>query len=74
MPFTPRERIVEVVERIRAGIETMRVSGIGITVSMGIGHFDGKDIDLSYKDLIQRADEALYAAKRKGKNRIEVFV
>ena len=74
MPFTPRESIVEMVERIRAEIEMMRVSGIGITISVGIGHFDGQEMDLSYKDLIQRADEALYAAKRKGKNRIEVFV
>jgi diguanylate cyclase (GGDEF)-like protein len=72
MPFTPRESIVEMVERIRAEIEMMRVSGIGITISVGIGHFDGQEMDLSYKDLIQRADEALYAAKRKGKNRIEI--
>lgn len=73
MPFTLKESIAEAVERIRAEIEKMRVSGIGITVSVGIGHFDGKDVDLSYKDLIQRADEALYVAKRKGKNRIEIF-
>jgi len=73
MPLTLKESIAEAVERIRAEIEKMRVSGIGITVSVGIGHFDGKDMDLSYKDLIQRADEALYVAKRRGKNRIEIF-
>ena len=72
MPYTSKEDIGEVVERIRVRVEKMRVSGIGITISVGVGHFDCRDMDLSYKDLIKRADEALYLAKRMGKNRVEI--
>jgi len=72
VPFTSKEDIGEVVERIRAKVEKMKVSGVGITISVGVGHFDCKNTELNYRDLIKRADDALYLAKRKGKNRVEI--
>lgn len=74
MPLTPRENLKKVGERLRAEIEKMKSSGIRITISVGIGHFDGKEKDFDYKDLIKRADEALYLAKRRGRNRVEIFM
>jgi diguanylate cyclase (GGDEF)-like protein len=42
---------------------------IRFTASVGVTEFDHRDAD---EDLIRRADEALYDAKRKGKNRVIV--
>ena len=74
MPHTPVENMEKTGERLRAEIEEMEVSGVRITVSVGIGHFDGKDMDFDCKDLIRRADEALYLAKKRGRNRVEMSV
>ncbi|NOZ68254.1 MAG: diguanylate cyclase [Deferribacteres bacterium] len=57
----------DVAERIRKSVEAK----INITVSIGISsyHRDMKN----KRDLIEKADEALYLAKQKGRNRVEVF-
>jgi diguanylate cyclase (GGDEF)-like protein len=64
-----------VAERIRAAVEnhtfldghrTLR-GGIKITMSVGAATFPGKGID-NHEDLVNRADEALYGAKKKGRN------
>ena len=52
----------------------MKFSGIRITISVGIGHFDDKDMDFNGRDLIKRADEALYLAKKRGRNQVEMIV
>ena len=41
-----------------------------ITVSIGVAEFNAKD--KSIDEMIKRADTALYSAKQKGRNRIEV--
>jgi len=60
-------------ERLRAAVEKLKFDeypGIKITISIGISLFDGsKDI----WDVIREADEAMYQAKKKGRNRVEVF-
>ncbi len=73
MPHSPKENMRNVGERIRAKTEKMDVSGIKITVSIGIAHHDGKDTDIDHRDLIRRADEALYLVKKKGRNRVEMI-
>jgi diguanylate cyclase (GGDEF)-like protein len=74
MPHTPVEDMRKTSEKLRAEIEEMEVSGVRITISVGIGHFDGKDMDFNGRDLIKRADEALYLAKKRGRNRVEMIV
>ena len=74
MPHTPVENMRKTGERLRAEIEQMEISGVRITISVGIGHFDGKDMDFDHRDLIRRADEALYLAKKRGRNRVEMIV
>ena len=74
MPHTSVENMRKTGERLRAEIEEMEISGIRITISVGVGHFDGKEMDFNHRDLINRADRALYLAKKRGRNRVEMIV
>ncbi len=66
LPDTTLERAQEAAERIRMIIET----NTGVTVSLGVSSYK-KEI-FSEEELINRADEALYRAKKNGKNRVEL--
>ena len=75
----PRTELYEaqaVAERIRADIEAEPVntdSGVlTVTVSIGLAGFPDAEIP-NISRLLEGADEALYRAKRGGKNRIECF-
>ena len=58
-----------VAERIRTDIEAAYIAGVGtITVSIGAA-FSPKGGQV--KDAVRRADQALYRAKRSGRNRVE---
>lgn len=77
LPQTDREKAAAMAERIRAMVEGFSFykketqPGGKVTISMGIATFphDGK----SSSDVVGRADEALYQAKREGKNRVCVY-
>ena len=58
----------EVAERIRARVESHQFAGRKITLSIGIAEFpnDGETAE----EVIANADEALYSAKRAGRNRV----
>jgi len=58
----------EVAERIRARVEAQQFAGRKITLSIGFAEFpaDGQTAE----EVIANADEALYAAKRAGRNRV----
>lgn len=64
-----------VVERILNQLREHRFSfggkTITITASFGVSSFQGK-LSLEFSKLVIQADGALYAAKRAGRNRIEV--
>ncbi|MEW8551599.1 MAG: diguanylate cyclase [Candidatus Thiodiazotropha endolucinida] len=45
-----------------------RPSPFAITVSIGVSEIDPDDI--SYSNILERADTALYLAKREGRNRV----
>ena len=66
---TVGEGALQVAERIRARVAAEEFPGRKITISIGMAEFPvhGHTADA----VISRADEALYAAKRGGRNRIE---
>ncbi len=60
----------EVAERLREGIEETHPTDIPITISVGVSAARGAQVD--YDILFKAADEALYEAKRTGRNRVAV--
>ena len=70
---TPGEAAVEVAERIRQGVAALDLGGAdrGITVSIGTAAFPD-DASL-VEELVDKADWAMYLAKRKGRDRIVSF-
>ena len=74
MPDTEISYAYSIAERLRKSIETTPVKisrdpgKIGITISIGIAASEGAD-DTADK-LLHRADQALYRAKRSGRNRV----
>ena len=71
-PETDLERAKALAERIRTAIENYRFDQAGkITISFGVTEFKENDTDDTF---IRRADDAMYKAKEKGRNRVEVNV
>ena len=74
LPNTPTLGAAIIAERIRDGINNLPVvlaeRTINFSISIGISQID--ESDESYNDVINRADAALYQAKDKGKNRVEI--
>jgi diguanylate cyclase (GGDEF)-like protein len=73
MVDTTLENAIKAVERVRQGIEEFSFGdmapGLKITVSLGVtAYHPGESID----NLIHRADEALYEAKKLGRNQMAV--
>ena len=71
---TSREKAVEVAERIRESFAQMAqdVDGhpVCATVSIGLVHCQERMLDI--RNLLRQADNALYCAKERGRNRVEV--
>lgn len=74
LPGTSLDAAQRIAQRLRAGIETLELQGVAgdltITASLGVAEFMPADGD--FRELLQRADAALYRAKRNGRNRIEI--
>ena len=74
VPDTPLDGAHAVAERIRERIEATPFAvqkgapGVHVTVSIGVA---AREVgDLSATDVLKRADQALYAAKQQGRNRV----
>jgi len=63
LPDTPKEGAKDVAERVRTHIEKQK---LGATLSLGVATYP--EDSSSSEELIQKADQALYLAKRNGKN------
>ena len=74
LPGCDQVNAVSHAERLRAAIEQMHVQAptglVQVTASMGVAVL-GKGTELAAFDLVHAADEALYRAKRNGRNRVE---
>lgn len=85
LPATPLDGALIAAEKVREAVKTNGVShdgkNIKLTVSLGVAYLDPKDWDTSTvekmleaieeakKLLMEQADQALYAAKKEGRNR-----
>jgi diguanylate cyclase (GGDEF)-like protein len=72
LPQTQPEGALRVCERIHGALQRLTVTAgdeqVSITASLGVADYPSNDIACA-EDLIHAADEALYGAKRAGKNR-----
>ncbi len=77
LPETDKENAVKVAEKIRNLTANYfeEIYGKKITISIGLTefkHWDKESIDLIIYEIIEIADNALYKAKRDGKNKVAV--
>jgi two-component system cell cycle response regulator len=74
VPDTPLEGAEAVAERIRERVEAMPFAvhrgtrQVGVTVSIGVAARE--DRDTAPAEVLKRADQALYLAKQRGRNRV----
>jgi diguanylate cyclase (GGDEF)-like protein len=73
LPDCSLEETTEIAERLRGCVEKIRLyldsdEPLRITVSIGIAH-DGQGLPAGLDKLLSHADQALYQAKRQGRNR-----
>lgn len=72
LPETELKDAPRVAERLREGIKALAIScggqPIRVTMSFGVAAFR-RSPAMSFNDLVKSADEALYAAKRQGRDR-----
>jgi diguanylate cyclase (GGDEF)-like protein len=79
LPETKTGNTTVVAERIRRRLESTELqcgdTAIAVTASIGIAGMDEPDESgtLSPAGLIERADRALYSAKNRGRNRVEMW-
>ncbi|MBX5441261.1 MAG: GGDEF domain-containing protein [Solirubrobacteraceae bacterium] len=70
LPGVDLEHGAGVAERLRRRIAALRPDGLDVTASLGVSAAHGDAVELGA--LFDAADRALYAAKRGGRNRVEV--
>lgn len=71
LPNTTIEESIVIAERIRAGINDFEIPGYGkISASIGVANYPLHANEP--KELFERADEALYAAKQTGRNKVHL--
>jgi len=74
MPGTDPARTKAAAERIRAAIATVEFypteNRCDLSVSVGVATLGGED---TFSELFRRADQRLYAAKKNGRNRVEIY-
>lgn len=68
LPHLTQDKAAHVAEIIRQTIEREKISGVKITISSGVSTLDQQTHDVD--ELVNKADNALYAAKNSGRNRV----
>ncbi|OZI40423.1 diguanylate cyclase [Bordetella genomosp. 1] len=72
LPTATQAIALDVAQRLRQSVAAAAIEGVGhVSISGGVAGWTPADGDIGLA--VQRADEALYAAKRAGRDRIEVW-
>jgi len=76
LPETPLSDAVLIAERLRESVQAKcfppPMAALTVTLSLGVATFPSALVDSS-NSLIRQADKALYLAKHRGRNRVEVI-
>lgn len=76
LPDTDKAGGQVLAERLRQAMENTTVlhegKSVSVTISLGVADLSVPAAD--YKELIERADQALYSSKKGGRNRVTVYV
>jgi diguanylate cyclase (GGDEF)-like protein len=75
LPGTPTATAAELAERVRDAVASARPGGLDVTVSIGLASASPRDErgehrEVAFEPLFRAADDALYRAKRDGRNRV----
>jgi diguanylate cyclase (GGDEF)-like protein len=76
LPQTSLSVAVAMAERLRLAVGGLRIldtpdgTSVGVTASFGVAALDAT---VTVEEAIERADQAMYAAKKAGRDRVEVF-
>jgi diguanylate cyclase (GGDEF)-like protein len=68
LPDTGPIEAIQIAQRLCEGVEEAPWEHRAITASIGVATLDGRT--LSASDFLNEADQALYAAKRRGRNQV----
>ena len=72
---TPARTAEKIAERIRTSIENLDIlydgQHLNLTISVGVAQYNPEH-DTTAKDLVDRADKALYESKQHGRNRVSI--
>jgi len=68
LPGVSQAEGLEVAERLRVAVAEAHPTDIPVTISLGLSAASGDEV--VYETLFKAADEALYEAKRAGRNRV----
>ena len=72
---TPSKTAQKIAERIRNSIENLDIlydgQHLNLTISIGVAQYN-PEIDTTAKNLVDRADKALYTSKQTGRNKVTV--
>jgi len=78
LPDTTEEGAMFIAEEIRAAVRNLAIqheksppAGM-VSISLGVATAEN-NLSITYEDLIRQSDKALYLAKEKGRNRVEVY-
>jgi len=72
LPATDSEGAAKLAENLRKAIEALQVNGLEHRLSASIGVATFPDICSNATNLVRMADRALYSAKERGRNRVEI--
>jgi diguanylate cyclase (GGDEF)-like protein len=77
LPMTGAQQAYLLAERIRAGVDALCIETnkgtAAVTLSIGVAEMLHVPLDGSVENMLHRADEAMYAAKKNGRNRTVIF-
>jgi diguanylate cyclase (GGDEF)-like protein len=73
LPETSESEALALAERLRASVESMRVKDLPLRVTISIGISEVRPDETTVEAALSRADRALYAAKRMGRNCVMLY-